>query len=102
MEENVQAQVELPVKNTKEVVVALLKLSVLIAEVSKDGLKADDALLVINKLIADEALKNALLEAYNDVDQVKDEVKDISVAEFFEILLAAQPEIMKLIEVLKK
>jgi hypothetical protein len=89
-------------KETKELVIGLLKLSALLAESFKDGVQAQDAIVVWSKIQSDEALKAALVEAYNGADKVKEELKDISVAGALEIVAAAIPEIKALIEAVAK
>jgi hypothetical protein len=90
------------VKETKELVVGLLKLSALLAEAFKDGVQAQDAVAIWAKIQSDEALKAALVEAYNGADKVKEELKDISVAEALEIVAVCIPEIKALIEAVAK
>jgi hypothetical protein len=43
-----------------------------------------------------------LLAAYNGIDQVPAEVKDLSIAEVVELVGACLPEILKLVEAIRK
>ena len=90
------------VKETKEALVGMLKVAQMLAVVFKDGVQAQDFAVIMTKIMADEALKQAMVEAYNGVDKVGAEMKDLSLAEAFELLQAGMPEVLKLVEALKK
>jgi hypothetical protein len=88
----------LEIKDTKEVLVGLLKIAGLFAEVMKDGLKADDVAVIIQKISSDENLKKALLDAYNGIDKVPSEIKDISLPEAFNLAAVVFPEVLLIIK----
>lgn len=90
------------VKETKEALVGMLKVAQMLTVVFKDGVQAQDFAVIMTKVMADEALKQAMVEAYNGVDKVGGEMKDLSLAEAFDLLQAAMPEVLKLVEALKK
>jgi hypothetical protein len=89
-------------KETKELVVGLLKISALLAETLKDGVQVQDIAVVIGKIQANKELSDALVAAYNDVELCKDEVKDIDLAKAIEIMGVALPEILVLVKALSK
>lgn len=89
-------------KETKELVVGLLKVAVLLADVLKDGAQVQDVAAVIAKIQGDEVLKAALLAAYNDIELVKEEMKDIDAVKGLEVAMAALPEIAALIKAVAK
>jgi hypothetical protein len=97
MEDNMEGT-----KETKELLVGFLKLASLLAVVFKDGVQAADALVVIQKIQGDEALKQSLLEAYNGIDKIPAEVKDLSTAEAIELIAAALPEIAALVKAISQ
>lgn len=86
------------VKNTKEVMIAFLKISVLLAESFKDGIQASDFIQIANKIYQSEELKKALFDAYNDIEKLPAEIKDIKAGEAVELLAAATPELANLIK----
>lgn len=90
------------VKETKEMMVGFLKLAALLAVAFKDGVQATDILDVLKKIESDPVLKQALLDAYNGIDKVPAEVKDMSMVEGIELISAALPELAVLIAALKK
>lgn len=90
------------VKEVKEVVVAMLELSVLLADAFKDGVQASDVLEVFEKIKADPDLSAKLLAAYNDASKVPSEVKSLDLAGGIELLAAVGPEVMKLVKALSK
>lgn len=90
------------IKETKEVIIAILKLANILIVPLKDGAQPEDAVAILNGVLNDEEAKAAIVEAAKDIHMVQAEVKDLSLPEALEILIAAQPELMKLIENLKK
>ena len=90
------------VKETKELVVGMLKPATLLVSVFKDGVQAQDFAVVLTKIQTDEALKAALLAAYNDADKAGVELKDLTLAEGFELLMTAIPEVKELVEAAAK
>lgn len=89
------------INETKEAVVGLLKLSALLGASFKDGVQVADFAVILAKLQEPE-LKAALEKAYQDVEKVPAEMKDISAAEAVELVIAVLPEIKNIIEALKK
>jgi hypothetical protein len=81
-------------KGTQELLVALLKISALLATVFKDGIQAQDFAAVVAKIESDDSLKSALLAAYNDIEGVPAEFKSISVVELFDLLKNVLPEVL--------
>lgn len=89
------------VKETKEVMVGFLVIASLMAKHFKDGVQVADFAQIMAKVAADEELKAKIEAAYKDVELVKAEVSDLSMAEGFELVSAALPELMKLVEAIK-
>ena len=89
------------VKETKECLLGLLKITSLMALAFKDGIQAQDITVVLTKIIEDEKLKEALMLAYNGIDKVPSEVKDISLVEGLELITAAIPELLKIVSNMK-
>lgn len=87
----------LGVKDTKECLLGLLKITALMASVFKDGIQAQDITVVLTKIIEDEKLKELLLAAYNDIDKVPSEVKDMSLPEAIELMTLALPEVLNIV-----
>lgn len=92
---------QIDVKETKEALVGVLKLAQLLAASFKDGVQASDFTVVAAKIMADEALKAALMEAYNGADKIPSEVGNMQLGEGVELLQAAIPEVLNLIKALK-
>jgi hypothetical protein len=83
------------VKNTKEVVVALVKLGKEIAKASKDGLDVKDVAAVGMKIATDEAFRGAFIAAFEGAASIPAEVKDISATEALELAIALIEELKK-------
>lgn len=83
------------VKETKEFVVAAIKLGKFVAEQAKDGLNWKDAAALANKIMVDEAFRSALIGAIEGVQQIPAEVKDLSWNEGVELVTIAIAEFQK-------
>lgn len=82
------------IKETKEAILALVVLGKVVAGLAKDGLKLDDAVALGAKFASDEAFKKAVLDGVNGIDQVPEEIKDLSLAEGLE-LAGVIPQILE-------
>lgn len=86
---------------TKEALLGLLKLTKVMAESFKDGFQAADIAVLITK-IQEEPLKSELLAAYNGIDKVPSEVKDVSILEVASLLPEVIPAIADLMAAIRK
>lgn len=73
------------IKETKEALVGLNELVIFIAERAKDGVGADDAMALVQKLIGDEEFKAKMAAAVGDIQKVKAETADLQVEEIVEL-----------------
>lgn len=80
-------------KETEEMVVALLKLGKLVAGRLKDGAQLDDAVAIGTALVTDGALKAAVDAAVKDMDKIDEELKAAGVAEYLTLAAKILPEI---------
>lgn len=90
------------VKETKEVLVAVLKVAPILVKQFKDGAQIEDVAALYAKFMSDADLKAAVMAAYDNYKMVGDEVKDLETAEIIELIMAALPEIQKLLQEMKK
>lgn len=90
------------VKETKELLKGLLKLAALMAESFKDGVQAQDLAVIFAKIQGDEALKSALIAAYNDANLVQAELKDLSLIEGLDLVKVIIEEAPALIKAVSK
>jgi hypothetical protein len=88
-------------KELKEALVGLLKLTAILGASFKDGVQVADFGVIMAKL-QEPDVKAALEAAYQDVDKVPSEVSDLQLAEVLELLPVVIPEVVKVIEALKK
>jgi len=88
-------------KETQEVVKAFLMIALMIAQEFKDGKKDEDFENIIKKL-REEPFKQALTDAYNDIELVKHEVKNIDAISFIKLVADSAPELFFLYEVIRK
>lgn len=84
------------IKETKEVVEGMLELSVLLAEVFKDGVQASDFLQIMMSLQSDPRF----LEAIKGIQKIPAELVDIDLDESYELLGAVLPYMKKLVATL--
>jgi hypothetical protein len=87
---------------TKEALVGLLAITELLASEFKDGVQVADFADIALKIQGNEELKKKLMEAYNGIDKVPSEVKELSVAEAIDLVAFAIPQLMNLIGAIKK
>lgn len=89
-------------KETKELAVGLVAIAAVLAESFKDGVQVADIGAILAKIGSDEVLKAKLVAAYQDIELVKTETKDVSTVEVLEVVGALLPEIEKLLLAIKK
>ena len=88
-------------KETKEAVLAVLKLAPILVKQFKDGVQLGDASELYEKIMKNEEVKAAVLAGYDGYNLIPDEVKDLDLGESFDLVITILPEIQKLIEELK-
>jgi len=74
------------VAQTKQALVAVIKLGKAVADLAKDGLDLGDAVALGSKLVSDEKFRDLLVEGVKGIDQVPAELKDIAASEALELL----------------
>jgi hypothetical protein len=89
------------VKETKEALLGIIVLGAFVAERAKDGLQLNDLGALIEKFTKDEEFKAKLQAAVDGIDKVPAEVKDLSIAEMFE-LATVLPALIEVIDSMKK
>ena len=82
------------VKETKELLVALVKLGKLAAKQLGDGVDLSDA-VAIAKALSDEDFRAALVEGFSGLQLVPEEIKDVDAAEAIALLGVLYDEIQK-------
>lgn len=88
-------------KETKEVVLAFLALAEVMAASFKDGVQVSDLAVVLEKC-KQEPLASMLKAAYQDIELVKTEVKEVSAMDIIVLMPDLVPAIIKLVESIKK
>jgi hypothetical protein len=74
------------VAQTKQALVAVIKLGKAVADLAKDGLDLGDAVALGSKLVSDEKFRDLLVEGVKGIDQVPAELKDIAASEALQLL----------------
>lgn len=92
----------LGIKETKELVIGVNELAVELVKHLKDGVQVTDALAILDTLKTNEDFKAKLAAAYENVQAVPAEVKDISLVEGMELVMAQAAYLPKIIEAAKK
>lgn len=98
MEDQAPMAEEIGIENVREVLIAVLELSVFLVTRLKDGIGADDAAALYDKLKNDAAFNALLVKAYEDINKVPVEVQDIKLEEGIElagVLAAYLPKLLK-------
>lgn len=89
------------VKEVKELLIGLNEISLLLLSVFKDGVQAQDIAVILKKVEENPELCEKLKAAYNGIDQIAAELKDLSLAEGVELGMIELGYIPKLIAALK-
>jgi type II secretory pathway component PulF len=92
---------KLGVVETKEMLKGLLALTALLATKLKDGVQVEDALAIYSKLQSDPEFSALLLAAYNGIEKVPSEVKDIDTGEAIELAITALMELPNILKAIK-
>jgi len=93
---------EYSVKETKELLVGLNHLSLMLVKHLKDGFQlGKDSVAIVSELMTNKELKTALSEAANGVSKVPAEIKDMSLAEGMELVMVQVDFVPKLLEAMK-
>jgi len=90
------------VKDTKEVVKAILELVKVSADLLKDGAQVQDLIAGYAALAGDPVKKAALEAALQGIGNIPAEVKDINLAEGIELLVAVAQELPGVLAAFKK
>ncbi len=96
------ATVKLGIKETKEALIGANKLSVLMMRRLKDDVGIDDAIAIYDKLKTDTEFRQTLVDAYQGIEKVPAEVKDLDLNEAVELIGVQVSYVPKMIEALKK
>lgn len=89
------------IQETKEALVGFIKLAAMLASEFKDGIQAQDIMPIVAKLQS-EPLKSALMNAYNGIDKVPSEIKDVSLAEALSLIPEVLEAVKELMNAVKK
>lgn len=90
------------VKETKELLIAMLAIAGLLAVEFKDGVQVADFNSIMLKVATNTELKTKIEAAYKDMELVKSETKEINFVEALELLKDAGPELLNLIQAIKQ
>lgn len=93
---------ELTIKETKEVLVALNKLVIKLAPIVIDGLTVSDVVAAFNAINSDPVAKAEFEAALADIKAVPAEIKDISLSEGLELGMLQLQALPALIAAFKK
>lgn len=88
-------------KETKEALVALVKLGKFVADRLKDGAQLEDAVALADALMKDGEFKAVVMAGWKDADKIGDEFKDFSLAKGLE-LAQVIPDLVEALGVLEK
>lgn len=89
-------------KETREALKGIVTLSSFLIERLKDGIGIDDAISVYSKLTSDDVFKTKIIDAYQGVEKIQEELKDLTAEEITTLGLDIAPDIIQILLQLKK
>jgi hypothetical protein len=89
-------------KETKEALHAVLEIVTFIIERMKDGVGVDDAFALYSKMTSDSVFKEKLKAGYEGLDQVRNELSNLSNEEITSLGFDMAPDFIALLFLLKK
>ena len=90
------------IKETKEALIGINEFSLLLAKLFKDGAQFTDFAELFSELTSNEDLKAKMKAAWEDIQKIPAEIKDIDLAEGAELGIIQIGYVPKFIEALKK
>lgn len=91
------------IKETKEALMGLNEVTLLLAKQMTDGLQVtQDLAAVVSELLSNADLKNKLMEAGRGIQLVPAELKDVDLSEGIELVKVQASYVPKLLEAFKK
>lgn len=90
------------IQETKEVLVAVNELALVVIKHVKDGVSIGDVTAIISDIIATESFKASLAAAVVGITNVPAEIKDIDIIEGGELAICQASFLPKILEALKK
>lgn len=91
------------IKETKEMLAAVIELAVVLGPILKDGFQAGQDLgAIIQTFLSNESFKSKLALASDKASEAPSELADVSLAESIELLMVVVPELPKLIKAWQK
>ena len=73
------------IKETREMIVAILEIAILLASRFKDGMQLDDATAIFDAIKNDEEFKAKIIAGFDNYKLIPAEVKDIGMLESIEL-----------------
>lgn len=90
------------IKETKELLVGVNELSLVLLKAFKDGIQAKDALELFEAIRSNPELQAKLMQAYEGYGSLPAEMSDVSLAEGLELAQTQLEYLPKILEALKK
>lgn len=75
------------IKETKEALEGLNKISLLLIKHLKDGAQVKDAIEAATEVMGSSELKTAIAEAFKGITSIPSELKDLDASEIFELVM---------------
>jgi len=89
------------IKETSEVIKAILVVGVFMIERFRDGVDWSDAIAIGSKIAMDDQFRKVITDAIEGSDQLGIEIKDLKADELGVIIAEFLPEILKLLSEMK-
>jgi hypothetical protein len=91
-----------PIKETEEALLAINILSIYLIKQFKDGIQISDFMELYAKITSDKDFKAKMMEAYQGIQKIPEELKDLDLQEIIEITSLQLKFIPEIIDAIKK
>ncbi len=91
------------IKETKELIIGANELALLLITRLKDGLQVvEDVTAIIGKLMSDAEFQAQMQAAYDNIQAIPEEIKDLQIGEVIELVGVQVSYVPKIVDALKK
>lgn len=90
------------IKETKEMLVAVNVISIMLIQRLKDGIDLDDGFAFWEAFTSESEVKKAVVKAWDEYKKIPEELEDIDIGEIIELIKLQSDFVPEIIQAMKK